>query len=288
MMSLDALVDAKLYLYEKPATLHRRYGKAADHSDVAGGFASTGGTRGSLQTGYLEHGRCGSPLRWTADARRGRAQRKGLERVSKSVRRFLDRRDSAPGRDITRAHNQARLMVTPASGPFLFDTSAESWLARSRDAAVRGWFRDYLSMHQVHVSAVTVVERIRGYALLARRAPHHRLEAIETARVAYLSELGRIWPLDGAIGIVAGEVMAILPSPPTPPRRAHQLVESRQERLVRWRFDAMIAATALVTRMTLIHNNAADLESIRGAIERSPERFPALGPLDLIRCDSLV
>jgi len=144
------------------------------------------------------------------------------------------------------------------SGPFLFDTSAESWLARSHDAEERSWFRDYLSIHRVHVSAVTVVERIRGYALLSRRAQQNRREAIEAARVAYLSELGRVWPLDGAVGIVAGEVMALLPNPPTPPRRAHLLAESRQERLVRWRFDGMIAATALVTRMTLIHNNAAD------------------------------
>ena len=97
-----------------------------------------------------------------------------------------------------------------------------------------------------------------------------------------------MWPLDGAIGIVAGEIMALLPNPPTPPRRAHLLAESRQERLVRWRFDGMIAATALVTRMTLIHNNAADFESIRGAIERAPERFPKMGPLALIRCGSLV
>ena len=37
------------------------------------------------------------------------------------------------------------------------------------DAAVRGCFRDYLSIHQVDVSAATVVERIRGYALLMRR-----------------------------------------------------------------------------------------------------------------------
>jgi hypothetical protein len=50
----------------------------------------------------------------------------------------------------------------------------------------------------------------------------------------------------------------------------------------------MIAATALVARMTVIHNNPADFESIRGAIERSPERFPKLGPLGLVRCDSLV
>jgi predicted nucleic acid-binding protein len=178
-------------------------------------------------------------------------------------------------------------MLYPAAGPFLFDSSAESWLARSADAAVTGWFREYLSMHPVHVSAVTVVERVRGYAALARRAQGERREAIESARIAYLGALGRVWPVDGAVGVVAGEIMALVPHPPTPPRRAHRLVETRQERLVRWRFDGTIAATALVAGMTLIHNNAADFESIRGAIERSPERFPKLGPLGLIRCQSL-
>ncbi len=49
----------------------------------------------------------------------------------------------------------------------------------------------------------------------------------------------------------------------------------------------MIAATALVARMPLIHNNAADFETVRSAIERSPARFPRLGPLELIRCASL-
>ena len=96
-----------------------------------------------------------------------------------------------------------------------------------------------------------------------------------------------MWPLDGAVGVVAGEIMALLPSPPTPPRRAHRLVESRQDRLVRWRFDGIVAATALVAEMPLIHNNAADFEAIRSAIERKPARFPGLGPLALVRCDSL-
>lgn len=146
------------------------------------------------------------------------------------------------------------------------------------------WMRAYLSHHEIHVSAVTVMERVRGYSLLWRRAEEGRRERIEAARVAYLANLGRVWPLDGAVGVVAGEIMALLPNPPTPPRRSHHLAESRQERLARWRFDAMIAATALVARMPLIHNNAGDLESIRGAIERSPERFPNLGPLELIRC----
>ena len=110
---------------------------------------------------------------------------------------------------------------------------------------------------------------------------------MESARTEYLSALGRVWPLDGAVAIVGGEIMAMLPQPPTPPRRSHRLAESRQELLARWRFDALIAATALVARMPLIHNNAADFEAVRSAIERSPRRFPSLGPLELIRCASL-
>ena len=178
-------------------------------------------------------------------------------------------------------------MVNPASGPLLFDTSAESWLARTGRSEVLAWMREYLSHHQVHISAVTVMERVRGYSLLWRRAEGARREHIEAMRIAYLTTLGRVWPLDGAVAVVAGEIMALLPDPPTPPRRSHHLAESRHERLARWRFDGMIAATALVARMPLVHNNAADFESIRSAIERSPERFPNLGPLELIRCASL-
>jgi predicted nucleic acid-binding protein len=178
-------------------------------------------------------------------------------------------------------------MVDPASGPFLFDTSSESWLARTRDQALQRWFGDYLSRHPILVSAVTIIERIRGYALLWQRGQTGRQAEIETARIAYLGALGRVWPVDQAVAVVAGEVMALLPNPPTSPRRTHRFVESRQDRLVRWRFDGIIAATALVAGMAMIHNNPADFESIRTAIERVPHRFPKLGPLELIRCSSL-
>jgi predicted nucleic acid-binding protein len=178
-------------------------------------------------------------------------------------------------------------MVDPADGPFLFDTSAESWLGRIARPEILGWMHRYLCDYEIHISAVTVIERVRGYALLWRRAEHREKVRIEAARIAYLANLGRVVPLDTAIALVAGEIMALLPEPPTPPRRSHQFVESRQERLARWRFDAMIAATALVARITLIHNNAGDFEAIRSAIEGAPARFPNLGPLELIRCASL-
>ena len=179
-------------------------------------------------------------------------------------------------------------MIHPDSGPFLFDTSAESWLTRNERSEVTSWMREYLCHYQVNISAVTVLERVRGYSLLWRRATEDQRKHIESARTTYLGALGRIWPFDGAVAVAAGEIMALLPDPPTPPHRSHRLAESRQERLARWRFDGMVAATALVAELPLIHNNAADFEAIRSGIERSPERFPHLGPLQLIRCSSLV
>lgn len=52
----------------------------------------------------------------------------------------------------------------------------------------------YLSLHPVHISAVTVLERTRGYSLLWRRSEGHDQIRIESARVAYLSTLGKVWP----------------------------------------------------------------------------------------------
>jgi predicted nucleic acid-binding protein len=174
-------------------------------------------------------------------------------------------------------------MLDPAGGPFLFDTSAESWLARSQDSGVRAWVTGYLAHYPIHVSAVTVMERVRGFAWAWRKTPGRRA-ILESARTAYLSALGTVHPVDTAIALLAAEVTALIPHPVTPPVRSHRESESRGERLVRWRNDILIAATALANDMLLLHNNAPDFEAIRSAIESHTERFPAIGPLKLMRC----
>jgi predicted nucleic acid-binding protein len=123
--------------------------------------------------------------------------------------------------------------------------------------------------------------------MLWRRSAPAARERIEIARIAYLSQLGNVLPVDTAVAVVAGEIFSLVPEAPTPPRRSHRLAESRRERLARWRFDGVIAATALVAGVPLVHNNTGDFEGIRGAVERAPERFPGLGPLELIRCSLL-
>jgi predicted nucleic acid-binding protein len=110
---------------------------------------------------------------------------------------------------------------------------------------------------------------------------------IATNGEEYLLSMERVVPFDGVTALVAAEIMALVPNPPLRRKRLHREMESRPDRMCRWRFDVMIAATALVAGMTLIHNNADDFETIRGAIERSPGRFPKLGPLELVRCHAV-
>jgi predicted nucleic acid-binding protein len=179
-------------------------------------------------------------------------------------------------------------VINPGWGPFLFDTSAESWFARVRESGAADWWREYLTRHPVHVSSITVFERVRGYALLWRAADRGRQGAIESARVAYLNSPRRVWPVDTATAAVAAEIAALIPEPPTPPKRSHRHSESKAERLSRWRFDGIVAATGLVSGMSLIHNNPGDFEAIRSGIENNPSRFPGLGPLNLIRCVAIV
>lgn len=132
------------------------------------------------------------------------------------------------------------------------------------------------------VSAITVMERLRGFALRLERAAPDERAPIALTRQAYIDIHAEAWPVGSAVAAAAAQLSVLLHQPPSGPNRAHRAIESRQERLVRWRFDILIASTALVAGMPLVHNNPRDFETIRMAIETSPQRFPTLGPLNLI------
>lgn len=77
----------------------------------------------------------------------------------------------------------------------------------------------------------------------------------------------------------AAEILLLLPAPPSP---------AKATRVARWRFDAIIAATALVWGLPLlIHENARVFEAVRQAVAGHPERLPGLGELVLIQSTSL-
>lgn len=171
------------------------------------------------------------------------------------------------------------------NGPFLFDTSAESWLAR--EAAGRQWLLRYASRHLVYVSAATVIERLTGYGLAIDQAPPDRVHILTTMRDAYDQNPSRVLPVHHGVAVAAAEILRLLPAPPSPAITSHRIMESKATRVARWRFDAMIAATALVWDLPLIHENARDFEAVRQAVAGHPQRLPGLGDLVLFRCSSL-
>lgn len=178
----------------------------------------------------------------------------------------------------------SRPMLEAGSGPFLFDTSAESWFARTTDPQAKQWMTSYMERHLVYVPAVTVLERLRGYGTAIRRADAIGAARLKAYRASYALDPERVLPLDLAVAAASAEILAMIPDPPSPPKRTHRAAESRADRLARWRFDAIVAATALVNRLPLMHDNPEDFEAILAALESSRVRLSGLGTLELVRC----
>ena len=168
----------------------------------------------------------------------------------------------------------------------MFDTSAQTYLARTTDAPEAAWRDAYAQVFPLCVSVMTVLERMRGYLLAEVNAEPSRRALMAQRTREYLRSVGsggtNVLEFTTRAAGVSAQLMALLLTAPSPPQHSHRMVESRQDRLSRWRFDIMIAATALVDGLPLIHNNPQDFEPLRGLIERLPERFPGVGPLNLI------
>jgi len=127
---------------------------------------------------------------------------------------------------------------------------------------------------------------MRGHLLAELHAEPSRRALMEQKTREYLRSVGsagtNVLAFTTRAAVASAQLMALLPTAPSPPQPSHRMAESRPDRLSRWRFDIMIAATALVNGLPLIHNNPQDFEPLRGLIERLPERFPGVGPLNLI------
>ncbi len=171
-------------------------------------------------------------------------------------------------------------------GPFLFDTSAESWL--SREPAGRQWLLQYARRHLVFVSAVTIMERVTGFGIAMAQASPERAEWIRLMRDSYDQNPARVLPVHHGVAWAAAELICLVPSPPSPSVSAHRRTESKASRIARWRFDVLIAATSLVQGFPLVHNNPRDFEQLAETIATNAERFPGLGPMTVLRCTKLL
>ena len=127
------------------------------------------------------------------------------------------------------------------------------------------------------------MERLTGYGMAIDQAHPDRARLLAAMRDAYDQNPNRVLPVHQGVACAAAEILRLLPAPPSPAIASHRHTESKATRVARWRFDAIIAATALVWGLPLIHENARDFEAIRQAVARHPDRLPGLGELALIR-----
>jgi predicted nucleic acid-binding protein len=126
------------------------------------------------------------------------------------------------------------------SGPVLLDSDTLSELSRGRPSVVAR-AADYLERHgRLTVSAVSIVERLRGYRLALRLGKpfQQQLRQFETLAATCI-----VLPVDAAVADRAATIWAQLGA------RARRAVG-----------DVLIAATASAYRLPLVTRNRRDFE----------------------------
>ena len=104
-------------------------------------------------------------------------------------------------------------MTDPASGPFLFDTSAESYLGRPPSEAEADWFVQYTVSFPMYVAVPSVMERARGYYIAIDSADPVRRAEIRHRMLKYIHSVetgSRVLNLTVPIALVAAQLMSLV------------------------------------------------------------------------------
>lgn len=124
----------------------------------------------------------------------------------------------------------------------------------------------------IPLPAPAVQEVVRG---LHARTPHDERFARRVAAFeAFVSHpLVHVVPLDDAAALLAGELVALLPHPPT---GAHRREGPRSRQRAAWALDVQIAACAFAGGYGVLTENVADFVVLRDAIEQLVPGVPPL------------
>lgn len=125
------------------------------------------------------------------------------------------------------------------------------------------------------VTAPTVLETIYG---LARQVSFQSTAKADLAwyRRLFAGSLVRVLPFDGPASVLAGELRAQHPLPPTGTRRDER---PKAKRRVAWVLDTQIAATAWTAGYGLATRNRRDFELLRDLIA---DLHPRATPLEVL------
>ena len=128
----------------------------------------------------------------------------------------------------------------------------------------------------IPVPAPAVQEVARG--LHAHVPQDDRFAGRVAAFEAFVAHpLVRVVPLDDAAAMLAGELVALLPHPPT---GAHRREGTRTRQRAAWALDVQIASCAFAGGYGVLTENVADFVALREAIEQLVPDVPPLAVAD--------
>jgi predicted nucleic acid-binding protein len=130
--------------------------------------------------------------------------------------------------------------------------------------------------HAIRLPAPAVQEVTRGLYAHARENPRFRLRIAAFERFV-ADPRTEVLPFDGTSALLAGEILARLPHPPTGPHRRRG---TRSRQRAAWALDVQIAACAFAAGYGILTENVHDFGVLRDVISELTPGVPALAVRD--------